>query len=236
VAGRSLTKTVALSVVSDDESARISARAAGSSWRARSVSMRLVRPSLNFRRTCCYSARRAGARSSDFDGAVVAKLRSEQTSVDFAILKRLIAALEARGVCYAIFGAIAMNLHGLVRATEDLDLFVEPEAANVDRLRQALRDVWDDPEIEQISAGDLLGDYPSVRYAPPQSSFYLDILTRLGDAFAFADLETVRVPFDGLTTTVVTPRMLYRMKKDTVRLKDRADAEMLRRQFGLEPE
>jgi len=154
--------------------------------------------------------------------------------LDFEILKRLIAAFEARGVRYAIFGAIAMNLHGLVRATEDLDVFVEPTAANIEQLRLALREVFDDPEIDNITAADLLGDYPSIRYAPPASSFYLDILTRLGDAFAFADLETTRVPFDGLTATVVTPRMLYIMKKDTVRLKDRADAEMLRRQFGLE--
>jgi hypothetical protein len=154
--------------------------------------------------------------------------------LDFQILRRLIAAFEARGVRYAIFGAIAMNLHGLVRATEDLDVFVEPNAANIEQLRQALREVFDDPEIDNITAADLLGDYPSIRYTPPASSFYLDILTRLGDAFAFADLETTRVPFDGLTATVVTPRMLYIMKKDTVRLKDRADAEMLRRQFGLE--
>ena len=156
--------------------------------------------------------------------------------MDFAILKRLIAALEARGVRYAIFGAVAMNLHGLVRATEDLDVFIEPEAANIDRLRQALHDVFDDPEIDKITAADLLGEYPSIRYAPPDTSFYLDILTRLGDAFSFADLETTRVPFDGLTATAVTPRMLYRMKVNTVRLQDRADAEMLRRQFRLEPE
>ena len=156
--------------------------------------------------------------------------------MDFELLKRLIAALESRHVRYAIFGAIAMSLHGLVRATEDLDLFIEPDASNIDRLRQALMDVFADPEIDKITAEDLLGDYPSVRYAPPTGSFYVDILTRLGEAFAFADLETARVPFDGLTTTVVTPRTLYRMKKDTVRLKDRADAEMLRRQFRLESE
>jgi hypothetical protein len=156
--------------------------------------------------------------------------------VDFAVLRRLVAALEARGVRYAIFGAVAMNLHGLVRTTEAVDIFVAPEAANIDRLRHALHDVFEDPEIEKITAADLLGEYPSVRYAPPDASFYLDILTRLGETFAFADLETTRVPFDGLTVTAVTPRMLYRMKKDTVRLKDRADAEMLRRQFLLEPE
>src|SRR5688572_22787727 len=136
--------------------------------------------------------------------------------MDFEVLKRVIAALEARGVAYAIFGAIAMTLHGLVRTTEDLDLFVAPDPTNIDRLRHALRDVFDDPHIDEITAADLLGDYPSVRYAPPQSGFFMDILTRLGDAFAFGDLETQRVPVDGLTATVVTPRMLYRMKKGTV--------------------
>ena len=66
--------------------------------------------------------------------------------------------------------------------------------------------------------------------------FYLDILTRLGDAYAFSDLETMRVPFEDLTVSVVTPRMLYRMKRDTVRPKDRIDAEALRKEFHLEDE
>ena len=156
--------------------------------------------------------------------------------MDFEVLKRLIAALEARGVEYAIFGAIAMTLHGLVRTTEDLDLFVAPDAANIQRLREALNDVFTDPHIEDITAADLLGEYPSMRYTPPDGTLYVDILTRLGNAFTFADLETARIPVDGLTATVVTPRTLYRMKKDTVRLKDRADAEMLRRRFNLEPD
>jgi hypothetical protein len=154
--------------------------------------------------------------------------------VDVEILKRIIAAFEARGVRYVIVGAVALILHGFVRATEDLDFFVEPDPANIDRMREALTDVFHDPLIDEISTEDLLGDYPSVRYAPPGGAFYMDILTRLGEAFSYADLETQRVPFDGLTTTVVTPAMLYRMKKDTLRLQDKADAEALRRRFKLE--
>ena len=156
--------------------------------------------------------------------------------MDYALLKRVIAALEARGVRYAVFGAIAMNVHGLARITEDLDLFIAPTADNVARLRRALNDVFDDTELDKISADDLIGEYPSVRYVPPAGHTYFDILTRLGDAFAFDDLETERKHLDGIPVTVVTARTLYRMKKDTVRLKDRADAEMLRRRFNLEPE
>jgi hypothetical protein len=112
----------------------------------------------------------------------------------------VLAALEARGVRYAIVGAVALNLHGLARSTEDLDLFVAPEEAN-------------------ITADDLLGDYPAVQYFPPPEPF-TDILTRLGEAFSFGDLDTERVPFEKLTVTAVTPRMPYRMKRDTVRAKD----------------
>ena len=36
--------------------------------------------------------------------------------------------------------------------------------------------------------------------------------------------------------SVVSPRTLYRMKRNTVRLKDRADAELLKRRFGLNEE
>lgn len=156
--------------------------------------------------------------------------------MDYETTTRLLAALERHGVRYVIFGAVALNLHGLARFTEDLDLFVAPEAGNIDRLKAALRSVFDDPEIEGITADDLLGPYPAIQYVPPDGAFHVDILTRLGEAFTFDDLEVERVPFDTLTVTVVTPRMLYRMKKDTVRLQDRADAEVLKQRFKLEPE
>ncbi len=153
--------------------------------------------------------------------------------MDFEVIKRLLAALERERVRYAVFGGVAMNLHGLARFTEDLDIFVEPDADNIDRLRTALRSVVDDPEIAHITSEDLLGDYPAVQYVPPDGTFHIDILTRLGEAFTFADLETERITFDGLSVSVVTPLGLYRMKRDTVRLKDRADAQALKERFGL---
>jgi hypothetical protein len=73
-----------------------------------------------------------------------------------------------------------------------------------------------------------------VQYIPPRSLFQLDILARLGQAFAYQDLEIVRLPFEDLTVNVVSPRTLYAMKRDTVRLKDKADAELLKERFGLE--
>lgn len=154
--------------------------------------------------------------------------------MDFDALRQVLAAFERERVAYAIFGATALNLHGLARSTEDVDIFLEPTAENIDRVRHALHSVFDDPSIDEITAADLLGDYPAVQYVPPAGTFHLDLLTRLGQAFSYEDLEVVRVPFGDLTVSAVSPRTLYRMKRDTVRLKDKADAALLREHFGLE--
>jgi hypothetical protein len=156
--------------------------------------------------------------------------------VDYDVIKRVLAAFEREQVQYAVFGAVALNFHGLARFTEDLDVFVAPTRDNVDRLKRALLSVFDDVQIGEISADDLLGDYPAVQYIPPTGAFHVDLVTRLGDALRFEDLETVRLPLEEITVSVVSPATLYRMKRDTVRLKDRADAELLRRRFGLEDE
>jgi Nucleotidyl transferase of unknown function (DUF2204) len=148
----------------------------------------------------------------------------------------IISSLNREGVDYVIVGGVALNFHGLIRATQDLDLFVRPDPANIESLRRALTAVWDDPDIAQITAEDLCGDYPAVRYGPPRGTLYLDILTRLGEATRFVDLEAEIVEVEGVQARIATARTLYRMKKDTVRPIDRADAEALRLAFNLTDE
>ena len=48
-----------------------------------------------------------------------------------------------------------------------MDVFVSPDEFNVSRLKAALKELFDDPEIDLISAGDLAGDYPAIQYVPP---------------------------------------------------------------------
>ena len=156
--------------------------------------------------------------------------------MEYERTREVLEAFEREGVQYVIIGAVALSLQGLARATQDLDVFVAPEEENIDRLRTALQTVFDDHHLDEITAADLLGDYPAIQYVPPEGSFHIDILTRLGDAFRFEDLESERVDFDGLEVTVVTPRTLFRMKNATGRPQDRADAERLRARFGFEDE
>lgn len=145
----------------------------------------------------------------------------------------VIVGLNEEGVDYVVIGGVALNLHGLVRATEDLDVFVRPDMENIAALRRALKRVWDDPEIENITADDLCGDYPAVRYGPPDGSLPLDVLTRLGELARFEDLDYEIVEVDGVAVRVVTPAVLLWLKANTVRPRDRADADALRAAFGL---
>ena len=146
----------------------------------------------------------------------------------------LLRALNREGVEYVVIGAVALGLHGLARATEDVDLFVRPTSDNVAGLKRALSAVWSDPDIETIDAGQLAGEYPVIRYGPPDGAFTLDILARLGERFEYDDIEAGVVEMEGESVPVATPRMLYVMKRDTLRPLDRADAAALRRAFGLE--
>ena len=154
--------------------------------------------------------------------------------MNYEASRKILAAFGEEGVRYLVFGGVAVNLHGLPRFTEDLDVFIEPTRENVEAVKRALRRVYDDPNIDEISADDLVGDYPAVQYVPPEGTFHVDILTRLGEAFRYADLEPDTTSLDGVLVRLVSPRTLYRMKKDTVRPKDRLDADGLRVKYGLE--
>ena len=147
---------------------------------------------------------------------------------------QLLAALEREQVAYVLVGSMGMAMHGVIRATRDIDVFVDPEPDNVDRLRRALNAVYSDASIEEISADDLGGDYPAIQYVPPEGDFWIDILARLGDRFQYDEIEWQQVEVEGVAVRVATPRMLYRMKRDTVRPQDKVDAAELRRRFDVE--
>ena len=149
-----------------------------------------------------------------------------------AVLK----ALEREAVEYVLVGGVAVGLHGFERATNDIDLFVRPSADNIDRLCRALKSVFDDESIDEITSEDLAGEYPTIRYGPPEADYFIDILGRLGTAIVFDDLEWSTVDVEGARVRLATPRTLFRMKRDTVRPIDKFDAEVLRDAFDLKDE
>jgi len=159
------------------------------------------------------------------------------THMDRDEIMHVLRAFEAAGLEYVLIGAAAMGFHGLVRATEDLDLFIRATTENIEKLRAAFRAVYEgDPHINDISAADLLGEYPSVRYVPPSGNLYFDVMTRLGEVASFETIEAEVKEEDGTHIRVATPAALYRMKKGTIRAQDQVDAAALRERFKLKEE
>ncbi|MEM7583757.1 MAG: nucleotidyl transferase AbiEii/AbiGii toxin family protein [Acidobacteriota bacterium] len=149
--------------------------------------------------------------------------------------KAVLAALSRGDVQFVVIGSMAMAAQGLPRATHDLDLFVSPEIENLEALKRALLAFFEDPSIHEIDPEELAGDYPAVEYTPPHGRYSMDILTRLGDAFSWNDLleHSDEIELGDLIVRVASPQMLYRMKRDTVRPQDRADAARIREAFDL---
>src|ERR1700760_814424 len=109
--------------------------------------------------------------------------------IDFDRIFSIVEAFNREGVEYMVFGGVAVNLHGLPRTTEDVDFFVDPAPENVARIKRALRSLWNDPALDEIQDGDFIGAYPSFVYEPPDELFTIDVVSRLGEAFAYNDLE-----------------------------------------------
>ncbi len=132
------------------------------------------------------------------------------------------------GVEYVIGGGFAVILHGLPRLTNDIDFFVNPSEENVERIKIALTEVFNDPSIEEIKPGDLEA-YSVVRYGTPKG-FYLDFIGKVGEMFKFSDIkkgiewieiENIRVPVCNVET-------LLRLKENSLRPIDQQDVIFLR--------
>jgi hypothetical protein len=147
---------------------------------------------------------------------------------------RVLRAFESARLEYVLIGAAAMGFYGLVRATEGVDLFIRATPENIEKLRVALRTAYEgDPNINEISSTDLLGEYPALRYVPPTGDLYFDVLTRLDEIATFETIEAEVKEVEGTQVSVATPAALYRLKKGTVRAQDQVDAAALRVRFSL---
>lgn len=132
--------------------------------------------------------------------------------------------LNAEHAQYVVVGGFALALHGVVRATKDIDLLVEPSIENVRRTLAALAHLTFGVASE-LDAADvahkpltIIGDNPRV-----------DILT-LAWSVRYADAApgAHRVTVDGVEIPFADTDTLIRTKQ-TGRLQDAADIEALQR-------
>jgi len=129
---------------------------------------------------------------------------------------------------YVVGGGFAIILHGFPRLTNDIDFFVDPSEENVEKIKRALIEIFNDENIEEMKPTDIK-EYSVVRYAPPDG-FFLDFIGKVGETFQFSDIkkgiewieiENVRVPICDAET-------LLKLKEKSLRPIDQQDVIFLR--------
>jgi hypothetical protein len=138
----------------------------------------------------------------------------------------LLAAFLAARVDYAVVGGVAVNAHGYVRATNDLDIFIRPTEENARAAYHALRELG--VPLEGLEPSDLLNDEDHLRFGPDED--HIDILASIGE-MPFDQVWRNRLVTEvgGLSIPFISRSDLIQNKLQVGRLRDLADAEELTR-------
>jgi hypothetical protein len=138
----------------------------------------------------------------------------------------LLQELEQAGVEYVIVGAHAMAVHGVPRATGDLDVLIRPTQDNAARVVQALQAFGAPIDAHGVTADDL--STPGTVYQiglPPRRIDILSEITGVDFDEAWSSRETHEVA--GLRLPFLGREALIRNKRATGRDKDRTDLGLL---------
>lgn len=138
----------------------------------------------------------------------------------------LLEELRRAEATFLVVGAYALAANGIVRATEDLDILVRPDAENARRVWRALVAFGAPVEATGLAVDDL--EKPDLIYQIGQPPRRIDILTEVSGldfdtAWATHKIEKLgglAVPFLGRNALIVN-------KRASGRLQDLADVELL---------
>ena len=136
--------------------------------------------------------------------------------------KEFLRLLNSNGVEYLLIGGYAVGIHGHVRATNDLDVWVGTAPENAVRVEGALRQFG----FAGASSDLFLAPNRVVRMGVPP--IRIEILTTIsGVEFHDCYIERDEVQIEDLTAPVISLARLRQNKAASGRVKDLADLEAL---------
>jgi predicted nucleotidyltransferase len=149
--------------------------------------------------------------------------------------RELIRSLVEHGVDFILIGGYAVNIHGFIRATKDVDAVPAPDTPNLERLLIALKAVeatmepTDIPEHGEALSAEWLAQGGNFIFKT--SLGRLDVLQFIsGPDLTYEDLvaSAESADFDGLPIKVCSYEDLVTMKEAAGRDQDSVDLERLR--------
>jgi hypothetical protein len=150
---------------------------------------------------------------------------SRQPALDDDFMDLLVELARA-GADHVIVGAHALGIHGVSRATGDLDVLVRPAPANAARVFEALLRFGAPLRAHNITKEDLAREGVVYQIGLPPRR--VDILTRI-DGVDFEEVwaHHLQVPLGDLVVPVIGREQLVRNKRAAGRPKDLLDLLLL---------
>ena len=139
--------------------------------------------------------------------------------------EKLLAALAANGIDFAVVGGLAVILNGYPRTTQDADILVHDSPENLRKLLASLTK-WGEGWARELKPEDFLLEAGSIRV---MEEFDLDIFTRMLEKklddfrprLRFWETSGVRIPY-------IAPVDLIFLKQVSWRDKDKLDVLAMR--------
>ena len=103
-----------------------------------------------------------------------------------SVLSHVTATLENEGIRYVLVGSFASSIHGMYRATADIDILAEIKIEQVHPLFEALRDSFYLDELTMRNAVTQGGSFNAIHF---DSVFKVDFFVSKSDEFALAQLD-----------------------------------------------
>jgi hypothetical protein len=138
----------------------------------------------------------------------------------------LVSCFIEQGVSFVVVGAYALAAHGFPRTTGDIDLFVQPTAANAGRVYRALLEFGAPVVAHAVSQDDFAkpGNVYQIGLPPRR----IDILTSIsGVSFEEAVAEAIEGNLGPVTVRFIGRTAMKRNKRAAGRPKDILDADLL---------
>ena len=132
--------------------------------------------------------------------------------------------LNKAGVDYIMVGGWAVNMHGYIRATIDLDIWIMTSRDNADKVYAALKDFG--APLSDVTPEDFATDGTifQIGVAPCR----IDIINKIdGLTYADASPRAVLKNIDDVPVRILSLEDLIANKRASGRTKDLADAEIL---------
>ena len=156
----------------------------------------------------------------------------------------LFKALHDEGVRYVLVGGLAVNLHGVERATADVDLIMALDPENLGRFHRVARRFAMKPVVpvtledfaDAAKVESWIREKHMVAFALRGADRFdptVDILVRPAVDFEEALARAVVQDLGGFNVTFASIEDLIRLKTGTGRLRDQADIDALRRVLSL---